>query len=758
MVNKSLSYYCLSKTLSQLVFDSKLLISEIYSDKIFELKNPKSIIDLTVSDVNSNNSIVKINSSYTDFNSNNSSINLLNKSDKKYKNNTSTEHVIDNKKSKSKISKKNRKQITLDQDDTFIKNNEKFFDDQNSTISSPKSHKFNKNKSNSKPFSVTYLDELSNNSNTNTQKQINNISKDIVINIPLSIQELSYKLNIPEAEIITYLFLKGIATTINQVIDVSIAREVALKYDFRILNDEDINQVKINSVNKVENLSEYVTRSPIVTIFGHVDHGKTTLLDYILKTNFANEEYGGITQAIAGYEIDWLYNSNLFKLVFLDTPGHEAFTTMRLRGAKVTDIALLVIAADDGLRPQTIESIKYILDMQLSYIVVINKIDKKDIDVVRIKEELSKYNILSKEWGGDSLIIEVSAITGKNMELLLSNICLLANKQSFTANPNQCAEGTILESNLDKQKGVISHIIIQNGTLKIGDIIIAGNVYAKVKSIINANNIKIQLSGPSSIVQVLGFSKVPESGILFNVVNNEKQAKQYIQEFSNSHQNLNRALKSLNKRVTLDNQHKLKQLNLIIKTDTLGSLEAILASFSKISQKKVQINIIAANSGNISSTDIELALTTNSTLVGFNIDITNYLNNLVKKNNLILKDFNVIYNLLDYIENCMMDLIEPEYKRVFIGRATVQTVFSMNKGSVAGCLVNDGKLQKMSFIIVYRDNNIVYEGILNSLKRLKDDVEEVFAINECGLMCDYHLWQNSDIIESYNLIPEDKSL
>nr|QCI06546.1 Translation initiation factor 2 [Erythroglossum lusitanicum] len=574
----------------------------------------------------------------------------------------------------------------------------------------------------------------------------------------MSIQELSYKLNIPEAEIITYLFLKGISTTINQVIDISIAKKVALKYDFNILDDEEINQVKMNSLNKKKNLSENSIRAPIVTIFGHVDHGKTTLLDYILKTNCVSKEYGGITQAITGYEIDWLYNSNVFKLVFLDTPGHEAFSSMRLRAAKVTDIALLVIAADDGLRPQTIESIKYILEMQLSYIIIINKIDKTDIDVIRIKEELSKYNILSEEWGGDALIVEVSAITGKNIELLLSNICLLSNCKKLTANPNQYAEGTILESNLDKQKGIIANIIIQNGTLKIGDIIIAGNIYAKVKSLISSNNIQIPFSGPSSIVKVLGFSKLPESGILFNVVNDEKQAKQYIQKFSNSYYNLNQALKSLNTRVTLKDKNKLKQLSLIIKTDTLGSLEAILNSLSKISQKKVQINIIAANSGNISSTDIELALTTKSILIGFNIDITNYINNLVKKNILILKVFNVIYNLLDYIENCMMNLIEIEYKRVFIGRATVQTVFYMNKGSVAGCVVNDGKLRKMSFIIVYRDNNIVYEGKLNSLKHLKDDVEEVFVNKECGLMCDYNLWQTSDIIESYDLIPEKKSL
>nr|QCI05655.1 Translation initiation factor 2 [Cryptopleura ramosa] len=704
----------------------------------------------------SQNSVNSFNEKLLKVNQYNDSNNVSNKSDKKYKNDTNSEISVDIKKNKHKITKKSRKHITLDKDDIFSESNSNFFNN----VSLNKQSKFSKSKkkNKSKLDIVNNIDKFSNNVNFVTNKDVSVINKDIIINNPLSIEELAYKLHIPEAEIITYLFLKGISATINQVIDISIAKEVALNYNFNILNQDNIHPTETINSNQSINLSQHSQRSPIITMFGHVDHGKTTLLDSILQTNFVNQEYGGITQSISGYEIDWLYDSILHKLIFLDTPGHEAFQAMRLRGAQVTDIALLVIAADDGLRPQSLEAINYILEMKLSYIVVINKIDKPDIDIIKIKEELSKYSIISEELGGDAIILEVSAIKKKNIELLLSSICLLSKIKNLTANPNQLSEGTILESYLDKKRGVVSHIIIQNGTLKIGDFIIAGNTYGKVKSIINAKQVPVQSSGPSSIIQVLGFPIVPESGAIFRAVSSEKNARQFINNMPINQKTVNKALKSLNTRVTLDNNNNLKQLSLIIKTDSLGSLEALLNSFSKISQKKVQINIIVANFGNISNTDIDLALTTNCLILGFNIYVTNYVSSLVKKNNLVLKNFNVIYDLLTYLENYMLDLIDPEYTRVFIGRAVVQTVFSINKGSIAGCFVNKGKLKKNSFIIVYRNKNIIYEGQLNSLKILKDNVENVEANNECGVMCDYDGWENSDIIEAYNLVLEEKTL
>nr|YP_009391859.1 translation initiation factor 2 [Acrosorium ciliolatum]ARW60003.1 translation initiation factor 2 [Acrosorium ciliolatum] len=750
MRHQSLRYYCSLKILSKFSFDYSFYTCNVYSDTILHLTNPKLIIDLKINNLQSINSV---NKELLQVNQNNISSNLSNKSDKKYKIDTNSDTSIDIKKNKIKATKKNRKHVPLDKDDIFIENNSNFFNNSSVDLSLIKKHKFNKNKKKNKN-KVNSINTISLVHNTN----LSSINKDVIINNPLSIQELSYKLNIPEAEIITYLFLKGIPATINQVIDISIAREVALNYDFNVLNEDKIDKVQTTNLNHSIKLKNDFKRAPIVTIFGHVDHGKTTLLDCILTTDFVNKEYGGITQSIAGYEVNWLYDSFLYKLIFLDTPGHEAFKAMRIRGAQVTDIALLVIAADDGLRPQSIEAINYIIEMQLSYIVVINKIDKEDINVNKIKEELSKYNILSEEWGGNAIIVEVSATKQKNIDLLLSNICLLSQIKNLTANPDQLSEGTILESYLDKRRGVIAHIIVQNGTLKIGDFIVAGDTYGKVKNIMNTNNIQIKSSGPSSVVQVLGFTILPESGTIFQCVTNEKDAKQCINNIPIHQKILNKALKSLNKRVTLDNNNTVKQLSLIIKTDSLGSLEALLNAFSKISQKKVQINIITANFGNISNKDINLALTTNSLILGFNIDITSDISHLIKKNNIVLKTFNVIYDLLKYLENYMLDLIELEYKRVFIGRAIVQTVFSINKGFVAGCFVDEGKLKKNALIIVYRNENIVYEGLLKSLKRLKENVDDVDANNECGIMCDYDSWENSDMIKAYDLVPEAKSL
>lgn len=749
-------YYCSLKSLPQFSLNYNLYTCNIYSDQIFNLINPKLITNLKFNTLQNKNSVHNLNEELLKVNQNNiTNSNLFNKSDKKYKNTINSGNSINIK--KNKINKKNRKHITLDKDDIFKENSSNFFDNSSVNLSLNKNNKFNKNKKN-KVDIIHNIATFSDTINLVTNNNLSSVNKDIIINNHLSIQELAYKLKIPEAEIITYLFLKGIPATINQIIDISIAKDVALNYNFNLLNQEKINHLQSINANSSINIKQNFKRAPIVTIFGHVDHGKTTLLDCILKTNIVKKEYGGITQSIAGYEVDWLYDSIVNKLIFLDTPGHEAFQAMRLRGAQVTDIALLVIAADDGLKPQSIEAINYILDMKLSYIVVINKIDKQDINIVKIKEELSTYNIVSKEWGGNSIILEISAIKNKNIDLLLSNICLLSQIKSLTANPNQLSEGTILESYLDKKRGVIANIIIQDGTLKIGNFIVAGNIYGKIKNIFRSSQVNIKSVGPSSVVQVLGFPIVPESGTIFQCFNNEKDAKQFINHKPIYEKKLNLALKSLNKRVTLVNHINLKQLNLIIKTDSLGSLEALLNSFSKISQKKVQINIITANFGNVSNTDIDLALTTNALIFGFNISITNEINNLVKKNNLTLKTFNIIYDLLNYLEHYMLDLIEPEYLKVFIGRAIVKTVFSVNKGFVAGCLVNEGKLTKNSWIIVYRSNNIVYEGLLNSLKRLKDNVDNIDASHECGIMCDYNSWEISDIIEAYNLVAEEKNL
>ena len=725
------------------------MIQNSYFDKVFHLKDPKLIINFKINNFDTKNLFHTDTQNHTISNLDiiKSDLSLSAKFDRKNKNNTQNQISLDIKenKNKSKYIKKYKKQEFLDKEDLF-----------SSSSSLIKSYKFNKNKRKDKK---TY----SNNFIISDLPSTSNEEKNIIINHVLTIQELSVKLNVSEAKIITDLFLQGISLTINDLIDIEVAQKIAKHYNFNILNSSINNSVnnivKSNRLQSNENNTNYIKRAPIITILGHVDHGKTTLLDSILNTKFASKELGGITQSINGYEIEWLYQHNLYKLVFLDTPGHEAFVSMRLRGARITDIILLVVAANDGLKPQTIEVIKYILDMKIPYIVAINKIDKQDINITKIKKDFMQYNIISKEFGGNAIFVELSALKNLNIDLLLSNICLLSDSQNLVFNPYEFAQGHILESFLDKRQGLITNIIVQNGTLRIGDWIVAGDIYGKVKSIINVKNIKVQTALPSSFVKILGFSNAPKSGISFQVVSNEKKAKDYINNILDKNNSLlSSNLNQLNSKIIFNQNNISKKLNLIIKTDTQGSLEAIMNSLSKISQKKVQLNIISAKSGNISNTDLDLALTTNSLIIAFRMNTYGFVNQLVKQNNLLLKVFDVIYDLLDCIENHMLDLIDNEYDHVLIGRAIVQEIFSINKSFVAGCLVTEGKLKKTSYICVYRNKEIVYQGSLISLKHLKEDVDEVFTNKECGIMCNYNEWSKKDIVDAYELNLKEKSL
>nr|QCI04356.1 Translation initiation factor 2 [Antithamnion hubbsii] len=687
-------------------------------------------------------------------------MNYINKFDKKNKGSIKQEDILDIKKKKNKLQKKNRKNLQLDSEELFLNNKSNIILNEDNLspdlIKAPKLSK-NRKKSKIKQEIIYQSNDSSNLSNLSSN------TKEITINSPLTIQELSYKLSIPEAEIITYLFLKGISVTINQVVDISIASDVAVHYKFSILSDDSLVNSKFSFQQEdTSSLGQkFFKRPPIITILGHVDHGKTTLLDTILKTNLVKEETGGITQSITSYEIDYLYDSNLYKLIFLDTPGHEAFASMRIRGTQVTDIILLVVAADDGLKPQTIESIKYIREKNLTYIVVINKIDKPGANIMKVREELAEHNIVDEKWGGDATIIEISALKKQNIDLLLSNLCLLSDIQDLKANPNQLATGIILESYLDQQKGPLATLVVQNGTMKIGDFIIAGNLYGKIKVMFNNNNNNIIQAEPSSIIQILGFSSIPHAGTSFQVVSDKKIIKQYTNNKVTS-KIIDSSLNTLNNRVTLDSYNinfTLKKVNLILKTDTQGSSEAIISAFKQISQEKVQINILSISSGNISNTDLELAIASNSLILGFNVNIASSIRNSAKQFSITLHSFNIIYDLLNYVTKCMLDLVDPEYDKLMIGKAVVQTVFSINKGAVAGCLVSTGKLRKDSHLSVYRNNEIIYDGILHSLKRMKDDVNEVLEGSECGVMSyDYSLWEKGDIVEVYELHEKNKIL
>lgn len=718
----------------------------VYSNEILYLRFPKLLNSYSNIATQAKSVIGKANLPLSTKDGDNSNKYSLSsgKNEKKNKHNLNSEDILESKKNKSKLNKKVRKNAILDTDDLLIDDS---VDLDNKNINSYQSNK-HKKRNKGKNFNEILP----------SSDQNQSLNSEVILDSSLSVQDLSTKLHIPEAEIIKYLFLQGISATINDVIDISIAKEIALNYNVSVIEDNSKVLEIANQANKLSLNDQVIKRAPVITIFGHVDHGKTTLLDAIMKTHVVKYEYGGITQAINGYEAEWEYELEKYKLVFLDTPGHEAFTSMRLRGAKITDIALLIVAADDGLKPQSIESIEYILSMKLAHIVVINKIDKVDTNVSKIKQELSNYNMVSEEWGGNTKIVEVSALTGKNIDNLLSTICLLAKLNNYTTDFNLPAEGTILEAYLEKKQGIVANALVQRGILKVGDIIVSGKVYGKVKSLLDINNKKVTQVYSLSIIKILAFSLPPESGSNFLQVNDEKKAKQLVHFYNYKNVGIVKSLKTLNKKISSDSSKSIKKFNLILKTDTQGTLEALINSLAKISQSKVQINLINGNVGNITSKDIELALAANSAVIGFQVEASSNIINLVKQYNLNFKMFYVIYDLLDYIQQYMLNLVDVEYENIFVGSAIVQTVFSINKGSVAGCLVNEGSLKKMSYIYVYQGINLVYNGFLISLKRMKSDVDEVLVNNECGVMCEYNDWKVKDLIKAYDLMPKEKTL
>lgn len=674
--------------------------------------------------------------------------------ERKYKAIVKTDGEVDIKKNKSKFKKKGRTKIDIKDKDLFVDNTSSNLFNSSINESLIKSHKLSKKKKKSKIHTDSLTDVSTNIGTDSNSSDDTNL---VYINHPLTIYELSSKLAIPETEIITNLFLKGISVTINQVIDVSIATELAESYSFKVVHESSNLPVKLDT--RVQSYDSSSLKPPVITIFGHVDHGKTTLLNTIVKSTV--KEAGGITQAINSYEIDWPYDSSYKKLVFLDTPGHEAFLKMRLLSAQVTDIAVLVVAADDGLKKQTMEAIEYIINNNLPCVVAITKVDKEDVQILKLKEQLAEHGILDKSWGGNYPIVEVSAVNHKNIDSLLSTICVLSDMQNVKVNLEQAGSGVILESHLDKQRGYVANIIVKNGTVKQGDIIIANNHYGKIKLITSTEGIKKEQVSPSSVVEILGFQSIVAVGATFYIVKTEKEAK-YLLEQEQYRETIFDVTKILNTRVTLKtskNKSPIKQLNIILKTDTQGSIEAIIYAFSKISQDKVQINILNANSGEVSQNDLQLASSTNALIVCFNRDISSNLKNLSNNLNILVKNFQVIYDLIDYVKNSMISLIDLEHDKILIGQAIVQTVFPMNKGSVAGCLVVQGKLEKNSWIEVYHNQNLMYEGHLDSLKHLKDDVNQVNEGSECGVMCkDYSLWIEKEIIKSYNLQEKLKEL
>ena len=576
---------------------------------------------------------------------------------------------------------------------------------------------------------------------------------------PLTVQELSDLFSISKTEIIKSLFLKGIPVTVNQLIDTLTAQRLGQEFGIEVaLNSQEFINEKKSLHLTTSSMENLVSRPPIVTIMGHVDHGKTTLLDKIRKTQIAQKEAGGITQKIGAYEVAIHHKNEDRKLVFLDTPGHAAFSGMRSRGVSITDIAVLVVAADDGVKQQTIEAIRQIQSSNVPIIVAINKIDKEDANVDNIKEELAKYNLISEDWGGETLMVPISAMQGTNIDTLLEMILLLSDMMNLQADPNALSEGMVIESNLDRAKGAVASVLVQNGTLRVGNILQIGGNLAKIRGMVDSIGENIKEAGPSSPVLIWGLSKVPSVGDTFTAFKDEKDAKLYLTANPGLNKTSISSFPQLSENYAVSDSENKSRINVIIKTDTQGSAEAIATSLNKINDSKVHIRILYSCAGEITETDVEFASTSSAALFAFNTTAASGALKSAKTLGVIIKEFNVIYDLFDFIQSLIDSLVGPQYEERFIGMASVKTVFPLAKSFVAGSFVLEGKITKSSFIHVLRDNDVLYKGLIDSLKKVKENVLEVTEDSECGVfVSEFDSWKQGDLIKAFELIPKKKS-
>ncbi|PIG93528.1 translation initiation factor IF-2 [Gloeocapsopsis sp. IPPAS B-1203] len=584
----------------------------------------------------------------------------------------------------------------------------------------------------------------------------------IVITGTMTVQELAQALVTPDTEIVKILFLKGIAVNITQNLDIPTLTMVANELGVEVETAEpEAEARKVTEMIDVEDLELLQRRPPVVTIMGHVDHGKTTLLDSIRKTKVAQGEAGGITQHIGAYHVDVEHNGQMQQIVFLDTPGHEAFTAMRARGARVTDIAILVVAADDGVRPQTIEAISHAQAAEVPIIVAINKIDKEGAQPDRVKQELTQYGLTPEEWGGETIMVPVSAIKGENLDTLLEMILLVAEVEELSANPDRFAKGTVIEAHLDKAKGPVATLLVQNGTLNVGSVLVAGSAFGKVRAMVDDRGRRVDIASPSFAVEVLGLSDVPAAGDEFEIFSQEKEARALAEERANKQ----RQSRLMQGRATLTSvsaqaqEGELKELNLILKADVQGSVEAIVGSLKQLPQNEVQIRLLLAAPGEVTETDIDLAAASNAVIIGFNTTLASGARQAADEAGVDVREYNIIYKLIEDIEGALEGLLEPELVEESLGQAEVRAVFPVGRGAVAGCYVLSGKLVRNCKLRVRRGSKIVYEGTLDSLKRMKEDVREVNAGYECGIGVDrFNDWVEGDILEAFQMVTKRRTL
>lgn len=598
------------------------------------------------------------------------------------------------------------------------------------------------------------------------QEEVRQRPEKITLKGSISVHDLAEELVVPETELIRLLFMKGLAANINQILDIPTAGMVAQEYEVEVETAEaEAEARKVTEMLDAGDLDQLQRRPPVVTIMGHVDHGKTTLLDSIRKTKVAQGEAGGITQHIGAYHVDVDQGDQMQQVVFLDTPGHEAFTAMRARGARVTDVAILVVAADDGVRPQTVEAISHAKAAGVPIIVAINKIDKEEAQPDRVKQELTEYGLVAEEWGGDTVMVPVSAIKGENLDSLLEMILLVAEVEDLYANPDRPAKGTIIEAHLDKAKGPVASLIVQNGTLRVGDVLVAGSVFGKVRAMVDDRLKRVDAAGPSFAVEVLGLSDVPAAGDEFEVYLDEKEARAVASSRMDQQRQSRLQQAMASRRVSLNTlsaqaqEGELKELNLILKADVQGSVEAILGALQQLPQKEVQVRVLLAAPGEITETDVDLAAASSAVIVGFNTTFASGARQAADTAGVDVRDYAIIYKLLEDIQGAMEGLLEPEMVEEALGQAEVRAIFPVGRGAVAGCYVLSGKIVRNSKVRVLRNGSVIHSGNLDSLMRMKDKVTEVNSGYECGIGIDsFKDWIMGDIVDVYRLISKRRTL
>jgi len=574
----------------------------------------------------------------------------------------------------------------------------------------------------------------------------------VTVKIPdeITVGELASRMKKTAGEVIKCLMKNGVMAALNQTIDFDTAEFVAVELGCKVEKEITVTIEERIIDDHVDTAEELVTRAPVVVVMGHVDHGKTSTLDAIRKTSVTSGEAGGITQHIGAYTVD--VNGNM--VTFLDTPGHAAFTSMRARGAKSTDIAILVVAADDGIMPQTVESINHAKAAEVPIIVAINKMDKPEANPDRIKQQLTEYELIPEEWGGDTIIVPISAKTGMGLDDLLEMVILTAEVQELKANPNRRAKGTVIEARLDKNRGPIATLLVQNGTLNQGDIVIAGTAVGRVRVMTNDKGRTVKTAGPSVPVEITGLAEVPAPGDEFNAVTDERMARELVEQRKQAAKD---AAANAMQKVTLDNlfarmqEGEMKELPLIVKADVQGSAEAIKASLEKISNEEVRVRVIHAGVGAINESDILLASTSGAIIVGFNVRPDAGAQASAQRTAVDMRFYRVIYDAIDEIEAAMKGMLAPKFEEAVIGHAEVRMTYKVSAiGTIAGCMVKDGKVTRDAQVRVLRDNIVIHEGEVGSLQRFKDAAKEVTAGFECGMsILKFNDIKEGDIFECF---------